>query len=112
MNIAQQGNEITSIANRLAAETIVEQRPQMAMSLVVVTDIRDTDAFHHRTDIHRAFGYKQMDMVIHQAIGVDVAIGRQWFAITVRGSNNGSQHLEEFASVLVVHKDVATVDTA
>jgi hypothetical protein len=43
---------------------------------------------------------------------MDVAIGRERISVMVLGRGDGSEDFKEFASVLVVCKDVSTVDTA
>lgn len=85
VNVAQQGDEIARVADGLAAESVVEERPQSLMALVEIADVGHADALHHRADVLGGLGDEQVDVVVHQAIGMDVAVGWQGFALTVLG---------------------------
>ena len=82
------------------------------MTLVIVTHIGNSDAFHHGADVLGALGNEQVNVIVHQAISMDIAIGRQWLAVAVFRSRDRTEYLEELATVLVVGEDVAAVDTA
>ena len=82
------------------------------MPLVVVTHIGDADTLHHCSDIFGSLSDKQMDVVVHQTVGVYVTIGRKRIPVTVLGQGDRSEDFKEFASVLVIGKDVSAVDTA
>ena len=110
VNIAQQGDKVSRVTDRLTTETVMEQRAQMAMPFVVVTDIGHTNAFHHSADVFGTLGNEQMDVIIHQAIGVDVAIRGQRLAVAVLGRSDRTKYLEEFGAVLVVNEDVAAIN--
>ena len=82
------------------------------MSLVEIAHVGHADALHHCADVLGALGDEQVDVVVHQTIGMDVAEGRQGLALMVLGGGDGAQDLEELAAVLIVGKDVLAVDTA
>lgn len=82
------------------------------MPLVVVTHIGHADTFHHCSDIFGSFSDKQMDVVVHQTVGVYVTIGRERISVMLLGRGDGSEDFKEFATVLVIGKDVSAVDTA
>ena len=110
VNVAQQGDEIIRVVDRLTAEPVVKQGAETLMPLVIVADIGNADAFHHCADVLGALGNKQMDVIIHQAIGVDVAIRGQWLAVAVLRSRDRTKNFEELAAVLIVGKNVTTVN--
>lgn len=111
MNVAQQGDEIARVFDRLTAVSVVKQGAETLMPLVIVADIGNANAFHHCADVLSTLSNKQMDMIIHQTIGVDVTEGRQRFAIAVFGSRDRTEYLEKLAAVLVIGEDVAAVNT-
>ena len=110
VNVAQQGDEIIRVVDRLTAEPVVKQGAETLMPLVIVADIGDANALHHCADVLGTLGNEQMDVVIHQTIGVDVTIRGQRFAIAVLGSRDRTKNLEELAAVLIVGKDVTAVN--
>ena len=75
VNITQERDEIACVTYWFAAKAVVKQRAKMTMTRVVVADLGHADAFHHGADALLRLGDEQMDVIIHQAIGVDVAIG-------------------------------------
>ena len=112
VDVSKQGDEIPRIANGLTAKTVVEQGTKTFMPLVEVTDVGDADAFHYCADILGTLGDEEVYVVIHQAIGVDMAKWWQWLAVAVLGSCDSAEYLEELAAVLIICKDVAAVNTA
>lgn len=112
VNVAQQRDEVPGVAHGLAAESVVEERPQPLMPLVVIAHVGHANALHHCADVLGGLGDEQVDVVVHQTIGMDVTEGRQGLALAVLRGGDGAQDLEELASVLVVGKDVSAVDTA
>ena len=98
-DIAKKCQEIARVITRLALETILKEMTYTAIFLVVIRHIAWSDGFHYLTHLQTLFGNQQMDMIGHQAIGVDVTRNR-W------------HHFDESPVVFGIIKNVLTVNTA
>lgn len=85
MNVAQERDEVSRVADGFAAESVMEERPQSLVPLVVVAHVGHADALHHRADVLGGLGNEQVDVIVHQTIGMDVTVGWQGLAIMVFG---------------------------
>ena len=56
MDVTQERDEVSRVADGLAAESVVEERPQSLMALVVVAHVGHADALHHRADVLGGLG--------------------------------------------------------
>ena len=112
VDVSKQGDKVAGIADRLAAEAVMEQRPKAFMPLVIVADIGNANAFHHHTDVLSALSNEQMNVVVHQAVGMNVTVGRYGLSVLVLRSCDGFKDFEEFAPVLIVGKDIAAIDAS
>lgn len=112
MNVAEQSDEIVRVAHWLATEAVVEKWAKPIVALVEITHIRHTDALHSGGKRFRALRQKQMDVVAHQTIGVNVAIWRKRLVIFILWICELAKYFDELAAILVVGKHSTSVYTA
>ena len=112
MYVTQKSDKVGGFCHRFAPEAVVKQRAETVVTLVEVTHIGNTDALHRVRQWFCAFGYKQVNVISHQAICVNVAVGRQRLVVGIFWMGDLTQYFYKFVAVVLVGKNRATVDTA
>ena len=75
MNIPEQYHKIFDAVYGLAPEPVLEQMAVSFVFFVEIVGISHTDSLHDFTDMLFTFLDQQVDVVAHQAIGIEYA---QW----------------------------------
>jgi len=110
--IAEKGEEIGIVVDRLALEPVLEEMSEVDVFLIVTLGVRDTNPFD---DGRQGFGGlfdEQVDMVGHQTVCVEETAGRQRFARVIGRKGHHKEQLRETAVVFFVFKDVLPIDSA
>ena len=97
MYVTQQGDKITHIVYRLALEAVLEQVPHPTVLLIIMEYIARRNRLDHLAHPPLLLTQQQVNVVRHQAVGVDVA-GR--LAITGTGSLIGLVQIKQPVPVI------------
>ena len=103
MDVTHQFQEIAVLLAEDGFVTILEQMPVAAMAAVVSCGMSGQQTPHHGGYWNAASAQQEMEMVGNQGPGVTAGIGL---------FNNSAQTVEEVASITIVGKNSALLDTA
>ena len=83
MDIPQQGNEILNGVNRLTSEPVLKQVTVTLIFLVEIMGVCHGYSLNDITDVLFTLLYQQMELVAHQAIGIEHTEGRKPYPLLI-----------------------------
>jgi hypothetical protein len=109
--IPQKQHEVVFIVYRLAPESVLKHGPQMLIFFVIVPGIAHTDTLD-RSQRVIFLPDQKMDVIGHQAIGIDGTLRRQIFVVVVDRVDLSSEQIQKAFIVIDIVENVLTIDTS
>ena len=111
MDIPQQSDEIPHVVNRLTLETVLEKMAGTFVFQIEILRIGNGNALDGWHQPLIEFAKQQVDMIRHEAIGVDDAMRRQRMPLLVFRMSLKSEQLSELPIIRPLLKDILMIDT-
>ena len=112
MNVSEQDNEILDAVYGLASEPVLKQMAVAFVFFVEIVGKSYTDSLHDVTDMLFTLLDQQMNVVAHQAIGIEKTEWWQLQPLLVIPVSQSSEDGDHLLVVLIVLKDILTVDAS
>ena len=113
VDVAQEGDEIVPVVDGLALEAFLKEVPDAPVSVVIIVDVRRCDAFHRLADGLADLLHEEVDMVAHEAVGIETAV---WLCLACCRINFGdslcSQNIKESPIVVFILEYLLFVDSS
>lgn len=112
MDVSQEGGEVVHVVDRLRFESLAEEVTVAPVLVVIVIDVAAGDALHGHGKVVVALANEQMEVIRHEAVGVEgiVAPGRGAVrgAVRFKGLGHVVERVEETVVVFLVLEDRKT----
>lgn len=112
MDVSDERDEVSHIVDGFALEAVLEQLALALVLLVVMDSIRDANALDDRRQSLGTLSDEEMNMVGHEAIGVEGATGWKRMTELVDRTGDLFDQFQKLPEILGIFEDVLLVDTS
>ena len=108
MDVSQEGGEVVHVVDRLRFESLAEEVTVAPVLVVIVIDVAAGDALHGHGKVVVALANEQMEVIRHEAVGVEGIVAPGRGAVRFKGLGHVVERVEETVVVFLVLEDRKT----